>query len=146
MPDHSFVARFGSVIVSRGVAAVPQALFTCESDLGLTPQQVWFASYILSVPWSPPFPYPSLLKMAARTGYSKMQLHEIKNSLVTCGLLRLVTRTKQDGGQTPTGTTSLLYSRYCASDYRAIQVDPTAPETSSHFPRQQKKPRTTPSL
>lgn len=103
MPDHSFVARFGSVIVSRGVAAVPQALFTFEGDLGLTPQQMWFILYILSVPWAPPFPYPSLLKMATRTGYSKMQLHEIKNSLVSGGLLKLVRRTKEDGGQDSNG-------------------------------------------
>lgn len=103
LPDHSFVARFGSVIVSRGVAAVPQALFSFEGDLGLTPQQMWFILYILSVPWAPPFPYPSLLKMATRTGYSKMQLHEIKNSLVTAGLLRLVRRTKEDGGQDSNG-------------------------------------------
>src|SRR6476619_2014624 len=32
-PDHSFLARFGSVIVSRGVAAVPQALFTFQGAL-----------------------------------------------------------------------------------------------------------------
>lgn len=102
-PDHSFVARFGSVIVSRGVAAVPQALFLFEGDLNLTPQQVWFILYILSVPWAPPYPYPSLLKMAVRTGYSKMQLHEIKNSLVAQGLLRLVRRTKVDGGQDSNG-------------------------------------------
>ncbi|MGA7732494.1 MAG: hypothetical protein WCD37_14640 [Chloroflexia bacterium] len=102
-PDHSFVARFGSVIVSRGVAAVPQALFSFEGDLKLTPQQVWFTLYILSVPWSPPYPYPSLLKMAARTGYSKMQLHEIKNSLVANGWLRLVRRVKEDGGQDSNG-------------------------------------------
>jgi hypothetical protein len=103
IPDTSFVARFGSVIVSRGVAAIPQALFTCQGDLGLTPQQVWFTSYILSVPWSPPYPYPSLLKMAVRTGYSKMQLHEIKNGLVDQGYLRIVRRTKQDGGQDSNG-------------------------------------------
>jgi hypothetical protein len=102
-PDHSFVARFGSVIVSRGVAAVPQALFTFQGALALTPQQVWFILYILSVPWSPPYPYPSLLKMAERTGYSKMQLHEIKNSLVAAGHLRLVRRTKEDGGQDSNG-------------------------------------------
>jgi hypothetical protein len=41
--------------------------------------------------------------MAARTGYSKMQLHEIKNSLVEQGYLRLVRRTKQDGGQDSNG-------------------------------------------
>jgi hypothetical protein len=41
--------------------------------------------------------------MAARTGYSKMQLHEIKNSLVDQGYLRLVRRTKQDGGQDSNG-------------------------------------------
>jgi hypothetical protein len=102
-PDHSFVARFGSVIVSRGVAAVPQALFTFQGALALSPQQVWFILYILSVPWSPPYPYPSLLKMAERTGYSKMQLHEIKNSLVAAGHLRLVRRTKDDGGQDSNG-------------------------------------------
>jgi hypothetical protein len=99
----SFVARYGAVIVSKGIAAVPQAVFTYGGELGLTPQQVWFVCYIFSVPWSPPYPYPSIIKMAARTGYSKMQLHEIKSSLVERGYLQLVHRTKQDGGQDSNG-------------------------------------------
>ena len=102
-PGMSFMARYGAAIVSRGIAAVPQAVFTYGGELGLTPQQSWFICYIFSVPWSPPFPYPSLIKMAARTGYSKMQLHEIKNSLVERGYLRLVHRTKSDGGQDSNG-------------------------------------------
>lgn len=95
----SFAARYGSIIVSRGIATVPQALFDYQGELALTPQQVWFVCYIFSVPWSPPYPHPSLLKMAARTGYSKMQLHEIKKSLMERGLLQLVRRSKADGGQ-----------------------------------------------
>jgi hypothetical protein len=99
----SFLARYGAAIVSRGIAAVPQALFTYQGDLELSPQQVWFICYIFSVPWSPPYPYPSLIKMAQRTGYSKMQLHEIKNSLVERGLMRVVHRTKRDRGQDTNG-------------------------------------------
>lgn len=44
--DPSFVARFGRVIARRGVAAVPRAIFTHQKALELSPQQVWFISYI----------------------------------------------------------------------------------------------------
>src|SRR5205085_12692699 len=40
--DTSFIARFGRVIASTGVAAIPQALFTYQAALQLSPQQVWF--------------------------------------------------------------------------------------------------------
>jgi hypothetical protein len=61
--DPSFVARFGRVIARRGVAAVPRAIFTHQKALGLTPQQVWFVSYIFSFQWTTTLPYPSINKM-----------------------------------------------------------------------------------
>src|SRR5205085_1388329 len=48
----SFVARFGRVIVRAGIAAIPQALFTYQAALGLSPQQIWFIAYILAHRWS----------------------------------------------------------------------------------------------
>ncbi len=98
-PNRSFVARYGSVLAKRGVAVIPRVLFTCMGALKLTPQQVWFISYIFSFQWTSALPYPSILKMAARTGYSKVQLHDIKGSLVDRGYLRLVHRSTKDGGR-----------------------------------------------
>lgn len=97
--DMSFLARFGRVIVRYGVAAVPQAVFTYQAALGLTPQQVWFISYIFSYQWKKALPYPSIVKMSARTGYSTVQLHEIKSSLVERGYLQLVPRSTKQGGR-----------------------------------------------
>lgn len=98
-PDRSFVARYGSVLAKRGVAVIPRALFLCMGALKLTPQQVWFISYIFSFQWTSALPYPSILKMAARTGYSKVQLHDIKGTLVDKGYLHLVHRSTKDGGR-----------------------------------------------
>lgn len=97
--DPSFVARFGRVIARRGVAAVPRAIFTHQKALKLTPQQVWFVSYIFSFQWSTTLPYPSINKMVHHTGYSRAHLHTIKAELVEAGYLRLVHRTNEQGGQ-----------------------------------------------
>ncbi len=99
--DTSFVARYGRVIARAGIAAIPCALFTYQAQLGLSPQQVWFVSYILAHKWDTALPYPSLKKMAARTGYSLSQIHEIKTTLVKAGYLRLVGRRDDQGGQAP---------------------------------------------
>jgi hypothetical protein len=97
--DSSFVARYGRIIVRYGVAAVPRAIFTHQGALSLTPQQVWFISYIFSFKWDTALPYPSIERMAANTGYSRAYLHEIKASLVNAGYLRLVHRVNEQGGQ-----------------------------------------------
>lgn len=97
--DSSFVARYGRVITKYGVAAVPRAIFTHQAALNLTPQQVWFVTYIFSFQWDTGLPYPSIRRMAAQTGYSSVQLHNIKSELVEAGLLRLVHRTSEEGGQ-----------------------------------------------
>ena len=97
--DPSFVARFGRVIARRGVAAVPRAIFTHQKALGLTPQQVWFVSYIFSFQWTTALPYPSINRMVLHTGYSRAHLHTIKAELVEAGYLRLVHRRNEQGGQ-----------------------------------------------
>ncbi|MEO8288789.1 MAG: hypothetical protein ABI670_20410 [Chloroflexota bacterium] len=97
--DSSFVARFGRIIVRRGVAAVPRAVFAYQAALGLTLQQVWFIAYIFSFQWDSALPYPSLEKMAEHTGYSRTHLHEIKSGLVEKGYLRLIPRTNVQGGR-----------------------------------------------
>ncbi len=97
--DPSFVARYGRVITRRGVAAVPRAIFTHQAELTLTPQQVWFISYIFSFQWDTALPYPSIRKMSSTTGYSSVQLHTIKAELVASGYLRLVHRSNDQGGQ-----------------------------------------------
>lgn len=99
MADSSFVARYGRVIARYGVIAVPWALFTHGAALGLTLQQAWFITYILSYKWDTPLPFPSIKRMSAYTGYSTVQLHTIKNELVRAGYLRLVNRYTESGGQ-----------------------------------------------
>ena len=97
--DPSFAARYGRVIMRQGVAAVPRAVFTHQSELGLTPQQVWFITYIFSFRWTTALPYPSLVKMAEHTGYSRSQIHVIKAELESRGYLRTINRSGPEGGQ-----------------------------------------------
>ena len=97
--DSSFVARYGRVIARHGVAAVPRAVFTHQRALGLTAQQVWFVTYIFSFQWDTSLPYPSIRRMSLHTGYSTVQLHNIKSELVEAGYLRLVRRINTEGGQ-----------------------------------------------
>ncbi len=99
--DTSFAARYGRVLLRAGIAAVPRALFTYQAALGLSPQQVWFISYILAYKWTTALPYPSLVKMADRTGYSVSHIQAIKKTLVDCGYLRVVPRYDGHGGQAP---------------------------------------------
>jgi hypothetical protein len=101
VPDEamSFLARFGQVILRAGIAAVPRALFTHQAALRLTMQQVWFVGYILAHQWTSDLPYPSIKRMAARTGYTEGCLHDIKQSLVDQGYLILVGRRSADGGK-----------------------------------------------
>jgi DNA-binding transcriptional regulator YhcF (GntR family) len=97
--DSSFVARYGRVIARHGVAAVPRAVFTHQKVLALTAQQVWFVTYIFSFQWDTALPYPSIRRMSTQTGYSTVQLHNIKSELVEAGYLRLVRRINMEGGQ-----------------------------------------------
>src|SRR6476646_6037965 len=96
----SFLARYGSTVLRGGIAAIPTALFTYQALLDLSPQEVWFISYILAHKWDEDLPYPSLRKMAERTGLSVRQLHRIKDAIVEKGYLHLVPRRRaDDGGQ-----------------------------------------------
>lgn len=125
-PDSSFVARFGRVIAGRGVAAVPRAIFTHQKALGLTPQQIWFVSYIFSFQWSTPLPYPSINKMSQHTGYSRAHLHTIKAELVAAGYLRLVHRTNDQGGQ---DSNAYDFSGLLDAIRSQLQPDPPLTET-----------------
>ncbi|MBF6612190.1 MAG: hypothetical protein IVW55_03590 [Chloroflexi bacterium] len=97
--DPSFVARFGRVIIRRGVATVPWAVYTHQAQLGLSPYHVWLITYIFSFQWDTGLPYPSLVKMSGLTGYSLSRIHEIKVELVQMGYLTLINRSNGDGGQ-----------------------------------------------
>src|SRR5215212_7646517 len=101
-PDktRSFLARYGATVLRGGIAAIPTALFTYQALLDLSPQETWFISYILAHKWDEDLPYPSLRKMAERTGLSVRQLHRIKDAIVEKGYLLLVPRHRaEDGGQ-----------------------------------------------
>jgi hypothetical protein len=132
--DPSFVARFGRVIAKRGVAAVPRAIFTHQKVLGLTPQQVWFVSYIFSFQWSTTLPYPSINKMVQHTGYSRAHLHTIKAELVEAGYLRLVHRTNDQGGQ---DSNAYDFSGLLDAIRAQLQPDEPLTETEAAAPSQE---------
>src|SRR5439155_6380345 len=88
----SFAARFGRVILQHGIAAIPSALYHYQGTLGLSAQQVWFISYILSHKWDEDLPYPSLKKLARCSRLSLSQVQRIKNSLCQAGYLKVYTR------------------------------------------------------
>src|SRR5436305_912436 len=92
-------ALYGRAILQAGIAALPRALYLYQASLGLTAQQIWFTSYILAHRWSTELPYPSLRRMAERTGYSERHLHTIKDELVEAGYLILVERHLPGGGR-----------------------------------------------
>ena len=98
-PNRAFLARFGATIIQGGVTAIPSALYLYQGELGLTPQLVWFISAILARKWNASLPYPSLKKMAERSGVSEQQLHNYKNQLVKQGWLQIISRTNAQGGQ-----------------------------------------------
>jgi hypothetical protein len=98
--DTSFVARYGRVIAKAGIAAIPLALFNQQKTLRLKPTHVWFICYILAHRWSSGFPYPSLKKMAERTGYSQEHIHTIKDELVQMEYLHVINRHGPQGNQT----------------------------------------------
>ncbi len=96
---YRFLARFGSVILSGGIAAIPKALYVYSAELGLVPQEVWFVGYILAHRWTSELPFPSLRKMSVHTGVSYQMLHRYKNSLVEKGYLEIIPRTRPNGGR-----------------------------------------------
>ena len=79
----SFVERFGATILRGGIAPVPATLYFYQAELGLSPQEVWFISYILTYKWDTDLPHPSLVQMAAQVAVSLRHLHRIKDRLVT---------------------------------------------------------------
>ncbi len=97
---YRFLSRFGSVILSGGIAAIPKALYMYSAELGLVPQEVWFVGYILAHRWTAELPFPSLRKMSVHTGVSPQMLHRYKNSLIEKGYLEVIPRTRPSGGRT----------------------------------------------
>lgn len=96
---YRFLSRFGSVILSGGIAAIPKALYMYSAELGLIPQEVWFVGYILAHRWTAELPFPSLRKMSVHTGVSPQMLHRYKNSLIDKGYLEIIPRTRPSGGR-----------------------------------------------
>src|SRR6478609_1212571 len=95
----SFAARFGRVILQHGIAPLPSALYHFQGTLGLSAQQVWFVCYILAHKWDADLPYPSLKKMAERTGLSLRQIQRIKAGLCDMEYLTVGEQYGAQGGQ-----------------------------------------------
>jgi hypothetical protein len=138
------------VIARHGVTAVPRAIFTHQAILGLTPQQVWFITYIFSFQWDTSLPYPSIRRMATVTGYSSVQMHNIKAELVKAGYLSLVRRRDDLGGQDTNAydfsglleaIRTLLQREATAGDLAESTVPDVEPEEEEEPLRRGRKPK-----
>jgi hypothetical protein len=88
----SFAARFGKVILSDGIAAIPAALFHYQGTLDLDAHHVWFIANILSHKWDSDLPYPSLNKMAYAAGLHPRTLSRYSKDLCSFGYLQVYRR------------------------------------------------------
>jgi len=98
------LGRIAAVRAVAGIAAIPQALFTYQATLHLSAQQIWFIAYILAYKWTADLPFPSLHRMAERTGYSRRQIQNIKDSLVAAGFLQIIPRVRPETGRDTNGS------------------------------------------
>ncbi len=96
---NSFAGHYGQLILSDGVAPIPRALYLYQRALNLSPQQVWFISYVLSHKWDEGLPHPRLQEMARHATLGLRQIKNIKSSIVQAGLLRIIPRYGTGGEQ-----------------------------------------------
>lgn len=101
--DFSFLARYGSIISKAGVATIPSALFFYQGELGLKPEEVWFACAILSHKWTSDLPYPSLHRLARSTGVGLTSLRRYRAALERAQwagrpFLQVIARQRPGGG------------------------------------------------
>ena len=85
--DRSMAGRYGQLILSDGIAAIPVALYYKQAPLDLLAQEVWFVSAILARKWNADLPYPDLQEMAANAGITVRQLRRYRASLESRGYL-----------------------------------------------------------
>jgi len=95
--ESKFTRRFGKV-ANFGVAAVPILLYRLQGELGLSPEETWFISFVLSYKWDERDPYPSLVEISELSGVPRSTLQGYKNSLIKKGLLKIRQR-KTKGGR-----------------------------------------------
>lgn len=96
--ESKFVERFGQVILSAGIVAVPFALFKYQKRLQLKPEEIWLIGYILAHKWDGRNPYPSLRKMNRLTGVNRGRILKIVSGLREKGLLQVKQNYRTDGG------------------------------------------------
>src|SRR5436190_1690613 len=82
-----FAARFGTAIAEYGLAAVPAALYHYQGKLGLSAQEVWFVSYVLSHKWGEDLPRPSLKQLQRCSGLSDRTVQRYRERLQESGFL-----------------------------------------------------------
>ncbi|MCA9772987.1 MAG: helix-turn-helix domain-containing protein, partial [Myxococcales bacterium] len=78
----------GRRTTTRGFTKVPNALLFGYARLGLTPGQFAFVCQVLSYQWDERAPYPSLAKIARRSGVHRDTLRLWVGDLERRGLLR----------------------------------------------------------
>src|SRR5205085_12203344 len=76
-----FAERFGIAIAEYGLAAVPAALYHYQGKLGLSAQEVWFVSYVLSHKWGEDLPRPSLKQLQKCSGLSDRTVQRYRERL-----------------------------------------------------------------
>src|SRR6476661_1844908 len=83
----SWAARYGQAILRDGIAAIPSALYRYQGALDLSAQEIWLISAILAHKWDADLPYPSLKRLAERSGIDLRWLKRLRAGLCAKGLL-----------------------------------------------------------
>ena len=93
----SFEERFGAIVRSKGIAAVPVSLWQYQGKLGLTAGEMWLLGVLLSYRWTADAPYPSLHRIAEQSGLSRPRIQYYARKLVAKDLLEVVPRFDSNG-------------------------------------------------
>jgi len=103
---------------------VPNALLFGCRDLGVTEGQAWLALQLMSFKWTEEAPYPSLAKIAERTGVRRETLTRRLDGLVRAGLVtvdRTPGRTHRYGLEPLLTRIADLHARSGQGDARAMR-------------------------
>ena len=101
--DFRFDARYGRLMRKAGIGTVPFALLFYQSELDLSPPEIWLIVYVLAHRWTSDIPYPAIREIERRSGVSKKTIFKYKASLEAKGYLDVVHRTRPDGGNSSIG-------------------------------------------
>lgn len=100
MPSDSWDERFGPILRSQGVAAIPSTLFHYQKQLDMTAQETWLICALLSYKWDKREPYPSIARIARQSGIPRPTVMAYLKQLQNKGLILVHERHAENGRRT----------------------------------------------